>query len=306
MSLYHHAFAFLEFNLWRGDLFSGQLQRSLKRAELIRKKLEQSDPGLSQAANVLVSGSLFFLGEFARSHEAAKVAEPAARDPIIRYSRVLRGDINDALAATLGYRALCEWHLGDMDKADRTMREALTEIEKRKQPYGKTVTLFFSVLLHYLNNRPDYVKTEAAQMHQISQNNGYLPWEAAANMFLGWAEGNENGMQRFEEGLEEWRTKGRLALPLWLLMHAELKMRSKAWASALNVLEKAESIIGESDERWIEAKVYVRMAEMLAGLSKPSNRVLAAWKRALEIAEAQSNVRLIEVATMGLASMSQR
>ena len=81
------------------------------------------------------------------------------------------------------------------------MKEALTEIDKRKQPYGKAVTLFFSVQLHYLNNRPNDVKIEAAQMHQISQNNGYLPWEAAADMFLGWAEGDETGMQRFERGL---------------------------------------------------------------------------------------------------------
>ena len=298
--------AYIGLNLWRSHLLRGRLQCSLDQAKQISLLLRDSNPQLSEAAQVLVCGSLFFMGQFGDALVAASGAEQVATADAVRECEFFQGDTNDPLAATLCYKALCQWHTASPDDARATISHAMERARKVQRPFALAVTLFFAGVLHYLLRHAPTVRSVGDELRGIGRRNGYMLWEAAGNMFFGWSEGGKDGLAIMQLGLDEWKaTEVKLSQPLWLGMAAEIR-------AGLNDLDGACRDIGaalrsacEAGEHWQSVSLRLSHADFLLRARASRRDAVSEMEYALKLARAQQAPTLVAQAKESLRRLGR-
>jgi predicted ATPase len=246
----------------------------------------------------VLGADLFMLGEFveARRHleRALALYDPTAHRNL-RFAYAYDSRVVSAM-----YLAWTDFVLGYPQRAARLCRVTLAEARKLGHPVSFAYALDSACTFHQLARDRKEVKRHAAALFSLSQQQDYAFWRAQAEMYRGWAvaEGADaaTGMAALRAGIAAHQsTGGEIFIPYHLAMMAELQSTAGDHDGALASLAEAMTRIGPTAERWFEAELHRREAEigLRAGRIGPEQAEVI-LNRALACARLQ-NARMWEL-----------
>jgi len=271
----------------RGDMASAltNSERFLRRAE------RQDDVGLLMMGHRIYGSSLVWRGDTARGSEHLKRALSLYRpehDPLAyTFSQHPR-------TAALAHLSLALQHLGYPDQAMAAGWESITEAKRIEHFNSIAYSLCFVSLLIMLRRDLKTLKQTAGELLALAEQYKAAYWALWARSMLGWImaqEGNaEAGLQQmYQSTVELQRQKANLWVPQSLLLQAEILGRIKQFQTAYQLLDEAQALIEQYDQRFYEAELHrVRGAVMLSE-EGDLDLVAVSFDRAIEVARRQSS-----------------
>ena len=271
----------------RGDMASAltNSERFLRRAE------RQDDVGLLMMGHRIYGSSLVWRGDTAQGSEHLKRALSLYRpehDPLAyTFSQHPR-------TAALAHLCLALQHLGYPDQAMAAGWESITEAKRIEHFNSIAYSLCFVSLLIMLRRDLKTLKQTAGELLALAEQYKAAYWALWARSMLGWImaqEGNaEAGLQQmYQSTVELQRQKANLWVPQSLLLQAEILGRIKQFQTAYQLLDEAQALIEQYDQRFYEAELHrVRGAVMLSE-EGDLDLVAVSFDRAIEVARRQSS-----------------
>jgi hypothetical protein len=167
---------------------------------------KQDDPTqMIWACNALAL-TLFFLGDF----ESAR--QFAMRAVEIWHSgggQSHRGDIDTPVVGCLCYRAMCEWHRGEISSCQAIMAEAISLAKELKDMHALAGALNWAASLAANELNPAEVDRLASDLIELSTRHNFAHWLATGAIHRGWARsalGNPvEGIPWIEQGIRDLR-----------------------------------------------------------------------------------------------------
>ena len=211
--------------------------------------------------------------------------------------------------------ALVLWLHGYPDQALGSLGEVLTLSQEPSHPFGLSVALIFSAILHQLRREVALTQERANDAIALSTEHGFASNLAMGILLRGWTlaeqEQGMEGIAQIHEGLAAWRATGAEVLrPYFLALPAEAYRNVGQAEEGLSVLNEALVTAYNSGERWWEAELY-RLKGQLILRDEPgrSSRLLEAgtcFLQALEIAQRQHAKSLELRAALSLSALWRR
>jgi predicted ATPase len=258
------------------QLFStlfGLCQFYLERAE-IPKAREFAERALSLAQNVRdpillmwahrMMGDLFYrLGEFALTREHLEQGIALYHSQARRASGVL----DDPAVYCLSFAAYALWYLGYPDQALQRSNEALTLAQEIARPFSVAFALDLASVLHRVRREGRAAQERAEAAIALSSEQGFPFFLTLGTVQRGWAlveQGQvEEGITQLRQGMAAWRAlRTELSWPIFLALLAEGYGKVGQAEEGLTLLAEALALIGNTGERYCEAKLYQLKGEL--------------------------------------------
>jgi predicted ATPase len=287
-----HKFAVL-YGIWASHYVAGEVakQRSAA-AEFLVEAKRSGDIALKCVGHRLIGTTHLTMGEFTTASHHLRQAW-ALYDP--EHHADHRHQFGqDIGASTLCYLSWALWHLGYVDEASRTAREAMALAEKLSHPHTLVYTICHARgFIDLFRRRHEDMKAYADFAVAICNENGFLHWANCGTIFNGWTAVCENqvdlGIAMLRKGLTGWQNGGgRLWMPMFLMLQAQAYAKGSQSQPALETIEQAIDACESNGERWAEAEVLRTKAALLAqaGGAKRTE-VEAALLGSLDVAQRQ-------------------
>jgi predicted ATPase len=205
--------------------------------------------------------------------------------------------------------AVVLWTMGETHGARRQMEAARNRALEGGHPPTMAYMRFHEALAN-ISTDPQSVLSSARAAVEIAHQHGLPLWQVGSTFCIGWGlwyDGDrEVGLTHMREAMELCREQGAIFLPIFAFLRAEAEALSGDMETGLALVVDQLAEIERSGQRWLEAELHRRHAELLI-LRAPSDETAAeaAFVRALGIARAQ-HARLFELRTaIGLAQLYQ-
>jgi predicted ATPase len=234
----------LLYGKWASHYVGGELakQRSAA-AEFLREADRTGDVAIRCVAHRIVGTTHVTIGEFARGLHHLKQSL-ALYDPKrhVGYRYHYGQDVG---AATLCYLSWALWHLGHIDQALRTAREAMGLAEKASHPHTLVYTICHArEFMDLFQRRHQHIQTYANLVVSLCKENGFSHWANCGTIFDGWAAvcgGQVDwGIKLLRKGIAGWQEAGaRLWMPMFLKLEAEAYAKAGWDETALKAIEEA-------------------------------------------------------------------
>ena len=286
------------YGLWRLHLLSAQFGTAIGQAGRLLELAEQSaEPSFRLAAHRAMSGTLFYMGQFAPSRRHAEAVIAAMGE--VSGETLIRDvhDVVDPRVTCLSYAAWASWMLGEPERAREESERALTLARDLDHPFSQALALSFSAWLQQFCGDVAGVREQAQQALLVSREHGFRFWVGWEQVMLGWAGGCDgdtaNAVSEIETGLENWHATGsRLAGGYFQVLRAETLMRAGAPDRALAALEEAHAFAEHTEERWWEAECCRLHAQLLLSQGREPEAARTWVERGLALAREQGAVTL--------------
>ena len=112
----------------------------------------------------------------------------------------------------LCYKALSEWHLGEIASSDATMAESIALAKELNDMHALAVALHFAAHLAHRERNPAEVESLASELIELSTRQNFAHFLASGEILRGWARsvsGNTaEGLSWIEEGIRDYRATG--------------------------------------------------------------------------------------------------
>jgi len=253
---------------------------------------EQHDPTLMIWAYHALAATLLFRGDF----ESA--GEYAMRGVQIWHSGVGRSppeDVDTPVVGCLAYKALSEWHLGEIISCKAKLDEAISVAKELKDMSALAGALHWAAGLAAIERNPAEVDRLASELIELSIRYGFLRWRAIGTVFGGWARcasGNiAEGIPSIERGIRDLRATGGV-LPYQLRLNAEALYLAGRTPEALEAINQAENVVERSEERQWCAELHRLRGIFLAALGAKETQIEASFNEAIRIANEQKSISL--------------
>jgi predicted ATPase len=221
----------------------------------------------------------------------------------------------DPAAVCLVHSGWPLWFLGYPDQAMQKCREGLAFAEKLNHPYTSVFTSAFAAWVFCFCEDPKAVMDLSLKILSISAEHGFSFYTIWAVIMLGWAMTRQSqvsdGIAKMREGLDQYRgVGGRVLLPAFLSLLAEVHSKAGQLEEAVSVLAEAQKLADESGECWWQAELYRLKGELI--LKSPAIRSLVrtsedeaegCFRLALDVAHGQQGKSLELRATMSLCRL---
>src|SRR6516162_7564736 len=209
---------------WRYSLVTDKLSETMQIANRIYSlAAEQKDSALMIGAYRALAGTLHFLGDFETARQYA-----TRGIQIWRLGRVQREveEVTLNPVACLYYKALSEWHAGEIVTSQATMAEAISLAKELKDIQALALALYWAAFLAHLEGNLAEVESCASNMIELSTRHNFATWLPHAGVLRGWARSacgdTVEGISWIEEGLKDTRATGvMLTVPFLLALKAE-------------------------------------------------------------------------------------
>jgi len=253
---------------------------------------EQDDPTLKIWAYNAVAATLLFRGEFESAGEYAMGGVQIWRSGV---SQSPPEDVDTPVVGCLCYKALSEWHLGEIASCKAKLDEAISLARELKDMHALAGALHWAAGLASIEGDPAEVDRLASELIELSMHYDFLRWQAIGTVFRGWARtvsGNTaEGIPCIEQGIRDLRATGAV-LPYQLRLNAEALYLARRTSEALEAINEAEKIVERSEERQWSADLYRLRGVFLAALGGDETQIEASFCEAIRIAEEQKSVSL--------------
>jgi adenylate cyclase len=228
---------------------------------------EQNDARLMMGAYRVLASTLYFLDDFETSQQYAM------RGLEIWRSGGVQRQVEEVSAPAVNclcFKALSEWHFGEITACNATMAGAIPLAEELNDMPALAVALFFSGhLAHFEGNRAK-VERLALDLIELATRQNFALWLPIGDVLRGWARAasgdTHEGISWIEDGLKELRATGsKVNASYFLALKAEALYLADRTPEALEAISEAEAAAERSEERFWCAELHRLRGVFLAG-----------------------------------------
>ncbi|HEY7490775.1 MAG TPA: hypothetical protein VIH59_06665, partial [Candidatus Tectomicrobia bacterium] len=251
--------------LWQFYLVRGELQTARELGEECLHLAGDNATSLL-VAHYALALSLFYLGEFAPTHQHAAQGT-ALYDA--QHHHVLASLYGyDLGMACLSYAAQTLWMLGYPDQAQQRCQEALALARQLSHPFSVAFGLGHRAVLHQLQREGHAVCEAAQELMTFCAEKGFSQWVDMGTILHGWGlavQGQgDAGIAQMRQGLLSSQSAGtKLGQAPVLAQLAEVYWRTEQTAAGLQALTEALAVMDTTSERWWAAETCRLKGELL-------------------------------------------
>jgi predicted ATPase len=188
----------------------------------------------------------------------------------------------------LMYKALPEWHLGEIASCQATMAEAIALAKELNDIHALTVALWNDAILAHFERDPAQVEGLASDLIELTTRQNFAQFLAGGEVFRGWARSScgdtPEGVAWIEGGIVGWRATGAImAVPYYLALKAEALYLAHRTSEALGAINEAEAVAERREERWWSAELH--RLRFLAAASAEETKIEASFQAAIRTAK---------------------
>jgi tetratricopeptide (TPR) repeat protein len=280
---------------WRYSLVTDKLLATLQIAKRVYSLAqEQNDSALLLKAYMALAATLYFLGDF----ESAR--QNALRGVQIWRSGGVQSPVEEVDApavACLFFRALCEWHFGELASCKTTMAEAIALAKELNDMHGLAVALNYAAVLGYLERNPTEVESLATGLIELSTRQNFALWLAHGAVYRGWARSaagdTAEGIPWIQGGIEDFRATGSvLGLPFFLALKAEALYLADRTSEALEAIREAEALAERIQLGWCRAELRRLRGLFFAAIGADETQIETSFCESIRIASEQKSISL--------------
>jgi predicted ATPase len=294
---------------WRHSLMTDTLTATMQIARRVYSVAQEpDDPTLIVGAYHALAGTLYFTGDFNAAREHAERGIQLWR---LRGAPSPVEEVSTPVVSCLCYKALTQWHLGEIASCHSTMAEAMFLAKELKDTHALAVALLYAGFLGHFERNPPEVGRLASDLIELSIRQNFALWLTAGELLRSWAcsasGSTAEGIACMEDGIRESRATGTvLCLPFWLALKAEALHLSKRTPEALEAIKEAEAVAERSEERWWHAELHRLRGVFLKAIGSEENLIETSFCAAIRIAREQKSNSLANRAEASFAEYRQQ
>jgi predicted ATPase len=280
---------------WRYSLVTDKLSETMRIANRIYSLAQkQNDSALMIGACRALAGTLYFLGDFETARQYAMRGLQILRSEHIQFE-VEEVTLNPV--ACLYYKALSEWHVGELTSSQGSMAEAISLATEQNDMQALVLALYWAAFLAYCERNCAEVERCASNMIELSTRQNFATWLPHAGALRGWARGasgdTAQGIAWIEDGLRDTRATGvMLTVPFLLALKAETLHLAHLTVAALEAIREADALIERFENRYWSAELHRLRGVFLATVRADETQIEALFCEAIRIAKEQKSVSL--------------
>jgi adenylate cyclase len=269
---------------------------------------QRSDATLLMVAHWLTGMNRFHTGEYVSGWQHLEQAH-TLYDPQQRPTHVTLGV--DFGVFALSYMSHALWGLGYPEQAAQRSGEALALAQDVYDPFSLALAQAYAAMLHQLRQEPQPTSEHADMALTLCTEHSMAYYLAWATIMQGWALAEQGRLQegiiQVQQGLTAFQaTGGRLRLPYYLALLAEMYGHSQQVEKGLHLVDEAFTDMQQTGERYWEAELHRLKGELLlVHATAPHTAAEASLHQALEIARRQQTKSLELRAATSLARLWQ-
>jgi serine/threonine protein kinase len=281
---------------WRYSLWTDKLTATMQIAERVYSLAqEQDDARLMMGAYRILASTLYFLGDFEASRQYA------IRGLEIWRSGGVQRQVEEVSAPAvncLNFKALTEWHLGEIASSRTTMAEAIPLAKELNDMPALAVALFFAAYLAHFEGDRAEVELFASDLIELSTRQNFAIWLPIGAVLRGWARSASSDTESIswiEDGIGDYKATGSIIhMPYFLALKAEALHLADRTSQALEAIADAEAWVERSEERWWCAELRRLRGVFLTTLGAEETQIEASFCAAIRIAREQKSVSLVK------------
>jgi serine/threonine protein kinase/tetratricopeptide (TPR) repeat protein len=255
---------------------------------------EQNDAALMIGAHSGLSCTLLYLGDFESGRQHARHGIQIWRSGGVQcYAEEYYAPVVSCLC----YRAMSEWHLGEIAACHMAMAEAISLAKELNDTHALALALSWATGLAANERNPAEVGRLASDLIELCTRHNFVHWLAIGAINRGWARSvsgdTEEGIPCIEHGIRDYRATGTvLAVPSHLARKAEALYLADRTPEALKAIKEAESLAERFEQRLYDAEQHRLRGVFLTAMGAEEIQIEASFCAAIKIAKEQRSVSL--------------
>jgi len=280
---------------WRYTLMTDKLSAAIQIAERVYSLAqEQNDAALIIGAYRALSGTLYYLGDFESARQYARHGVQIWRSGNVQS---LAEEFHTPVVACLGYRAMSEWHLGEIASCQANIAETIALAKELNETNALALALNWAAALAYLERNPAEVDRLASDLIELSTRHNLVYFLTVGAIGRGWARSvsgdTAEGIPWINRGIRDFRATGSvLGLPLYLARKAEALHLADRTSEALEAMNEAQALAERSEQRYCCAELHRLRGVFLATLGAEETQTEASFCAAISTAREQKSISL--------------
>jgi tetratricopeptide (TPR) repeat protein len=280
---------------WRYSLTTDKLTATMqvaKRIYLLAQ--EENNAALMIGAYRALAVTHHYLGDFASARQYAMRGIEIWRSGA---GQSRPEDLDTPVIRCLCFKALSEWHLGEIASCKGTMAEAISLAKELNDMHSLALALYHAAILANLEGNPAEVERLASDTIELSARQNFAFWLAGGEVLRGWARSacgdTAEGLARIEGGIEDWMaTSAILWVSYFLALKAEALYLADRTSEALEAINEAEAVAERLEERWGCADLHRLRGVFLAAIGADDAQIEASFCEAIRTAKEQKSISL--------------
>ena len=275
--------------------FTDKLTTTMQIAERVYSLAqEQNDPALMIGAYRALAGTLYFLGDFESARQYAMRGLQIWRSGNVQSHPE---DVDTPVVSCLCFKAISEWHLGEIASCQATIAEAISLAKKLNDMNALALALNWAANLAYYERNPAEVDRLASDLIELSTRHNLVYFADCRSHYRGWARSasgdTAEGISWIEQGIRDFRATGTvLGMPIYLARKAEALHLADRTSEALEAINEAEALAERFEQRYCCAELHRLRGVFLATLGAEETKIEASFCEAIRIAKEQKSVSL--------------
>ena len=279
---------------WRYSLNTDTLTATMQVAERFYSLAqEQNGSALMMGACHALACTLYHLGDF----ESAR--RNAMRGVQIWRSGGVESPVEDFEIAPVCcqcYKAITEWHLGEIASWRASVTEAISLANELNDMPGLAVTLWHAAVFAYYDGNSAEVERFASDLIELSTRH-FAPWLPQGEVLRGWARSAsgdaDQGIAWIDDGIRDYRATGSiLGEPFLLALKAEALFFADCTSEALETLREAEALVERFAERNWCSELHRLRGVFLTAMGADETQIEASFCAAIKTAKEQKSIPL--------------
>jgi TolB-like protein len=280
---------------WRYSLLTDSLTATMQIAKRIYSLAEEHNIAafMVGACNALAA-TLYSLGDFENARQYAMRgvqvwSSGGAQSPT--------EEVDAPGITCLYFRALAEWHVGEVAASKSSMAEAVSLAKKLNDMHALVLARYHAAVLGVYERDPAEVERCASDLFELSTRQNFASHLSGATVLRGWARSVSGeaiqGISWIEGGIRDFRATGSiLGMPFFLALKAEALKAAHRTSEALEAINEAERLVEKSGQRNWCAELHRLRGLFLAAIGAHENQIEASFSEAIRTAREQKSVSL--------------
>jgi predicted ATPase len=280
---------------WRYSIHTDKMSAAMQIAERVHSLAqEQNDNALMIGACRALVATLYHSGDFETAqHYAIRGVQIWRSGNVQAHAEEYQAPV----VGCLSYRAMCEWHFGEVASCHALMEEGISIAKELKDTTALAMALNWAALLAAEERNPAQVDRFASDLIELSMRDNFAFWLTRGVIYRGWARsvsGNiTEGIAWMEQGIRDYRATGAvIALSIFLGRKAEAFHLADRTSEALGAINEAQALAERFEERWWSAELRRLRGVFLAAVGAEERQIEASFREAIRIAKEQKSVSL--------------
>ena len=280
---------------WRYSLYTDTVSAAMQVAKRVYSLAQrQNDARIMLGGYYALTVSFYYSGDFETARQYAMLGVQIWR------SRSIQSPVQELIApavACLTWKALSEWHFGEIASCKTTMAEAIVLARELNDMAALGQALYWAGFLAHFEGNPAEVERLASDLIELSTCQTFASWLPGGVVLRGWARSASGklveGILNIEHGIQDYQATGAvLRLPYFLALKAEALHLADHSSEALDAINAAEALAERSEGRWWSAELHRLRGVFLAATNGEDTQIEASFCEAIRTAREQKSVSL--------------